>query len=86
MKIEGKMFVIAILAMGLISGLTASMLTDGHTAEAKSKQKAKAKNHCKIKNKNSHHSSDNSDSNQQVCVSAAVNLKNVDVDLSGLFD
>jgi len=36
MKIEGKMFVIAILAIGLVIGLAASMLTDGYTAEAKS--------------------------------------------------
>jgi len=61
-------------------------LSGSHTAEVKTKQKAHAKNHCKISNKNNHHSHDNVNENQQFRVSAAVNLKNVDVDFGGLFD
>jgi len=86
MKSQGKIIATAVLTAALVTGLAATTLTGSHSAEAKTKQKAHAKNHCKISNKNNHHSHDNVNENQQLCVSAAVNLKNVDVDLNGLFD
>jgi hypothetical protein len=77
MRSEGKIFLIAILVMALITSLAAAMLTDGHVAEAKSKQKIKKHNHCKIKNKNSHHSNGNDNISVRICSASDVNLKNV---------
>ena len=59
MKIEGKMLIIALMAISLVTGLAATMLTGVHVAEAKSKAGSNTPPECsngnpKILEKNKH--------------------------------
>src|SRR5690242_19580483 len=91
----------AILAIGMLTALTATTLTiatpvfaskkhcedngDNNCNSTHNTQKIKAKNECEIENKNKDHSKDNSNENALACISQNANVRDAVLVNSSIF-
>ncbi len=86
-----KMGLFTVLAIGMLTAITATTLTSAIPVLASKKhcddngdnncntthntQKIKSKNHCDIENKNKDHSHDNTNENQLTCINQVANVR-----------